>query len=84
MSVEMLLLALARLVARERAIPILTSQLDDLPGHAALALGEIGGADEVAVLRGHLQDPKAWVRKEVQRAIHKIEKRLRKEEPKHR
>lgn len=76
---EMLLLALARLVPPQRANPILLSLFDEFPGHVALALTESGGPAELEFLRSVLDKNSrwhAWVRKEVGKAIRKIEKRL--------
>lgn len=77
---EMLVIALARLVPAEQALPILMSVLDELPGHVAMALGEIGGPAELSVLKSRVEDiegPK-WRRAEMLKAIRRIEKRLRK------
>lgn len=92
-SKEMLLIALARLADRQKAIPILKSMFDQFPAHCASALGEIGGEDELVFLKAKKQeyrvDPKEEKRavgallpggglmKTIQRAIRAIKERLR-------
>ena len=75
MAREMLCLAVARLVLKDQAIPVLMSVLDDLPGHAARAIGEIGQQTELPRLRSKLPETSGWQRKELARAIRKIERR---------
>jgi len=71
----MLALAVARLAPRNRAIAALVRALDDLTGHAALALGEVGGASEVTLLEARLPHARGWARRELERAIRKMRKR---------
>jgi hypothetical protein len=71
-----LLLAVARHLPRETAISILRDALPDLPGWTAKALGTIGGQEEIAILEQHIDQPRAWERKEVERALNKIKRRL--------
>jgi HEAT repeat protein len=75
-SREMLPLALARIAPSNVANRVLRAHLDEMPGHVALGLAESGGPEELEVLRQKAQDSKGWVRKELQRAIKKIEKRV--------
>jgi hypothetical protein len=72
---EMLLLALARIAPRDVANPVLLRHLDEMPGHVALGLAESGGMAEAEALRHKATREKGWVRKELQRAIRRIEKR---------
>jgi hypothetical protein len=71
----MLLLALARIAPRDVANPVLLRHLDEMPGHVALGLAESGGMAEAEALRHKATREKGWVRKELQRAIRRIEKR---------
>lgn len=72
---EMLPLALARIATTRVANEVLLRHLDELPAHVALGLAESGGAAEVNALKRKAQTEKGWVRKEIERAIRKIEKR---------
>jgi hypothetical protein len=74
---EMLPLTLARIAPRELANPILLEHLDEMPGHIALGLAESGGLPEAAVLRRKAAGETGWIRKEIQRAIRKIERRAK-------
>lgn len=71
-----LLLAAARHLTRDTAISILRDAVDDLPGWTAMALGAIGGPEDADLLEGHLDQPRAWERKEIEKAIRKIKKRI--------
>jgi hypothetical protein len=73
---EMLILALPKLVPASRAIPVLLSVLQQIPGHTAMALGRVGGMNELKVLETYEEALKPWERKEFDRAIKKIKKRL--------
>lgn len=73
---EMLVLALARLVVSRRANDVLLAVFDQLPGHAAAGLAEAGGLRELKVLRDMREKYKGWVKKEIDRAIRSITKRL--------
>lgn len=74
---QMLILALAKHVSRDVAIPLLYSVFEDLPGHVPEAMGLIGGANEHSFLRAKLEKLSGWQRKEAQKAMKKIERRLR-------
>jgi hypothetical protein len=74
---EMLPLALSRIAPREIANAILLEHLDEMPGHVALGLAESGGPAEAEVLRRKAAGEKGWIRKELERAIRKIEKRAK-------
>jgi hypothetical protein len=80
---QILLLALARHVPRETAIPILRQALEDVPGGAAKALAEIGGLPEAELLETRLHRQAAWehkwIPKEIEKAIRKIRKRAERE-----
>ena len=73
---EMLALAVARTSTASEANPVLLSLLDDMPGHAALALAECGTAKELRILEGRLAYAKGWVKKEIEKAIRAISRRL--------
>jgi hypothetical protein len=73
---QMLMLALARLAPAELALPVLLSVLDELPGHVAIALGEVGGASELGALRSRIGNVSKWEQAEFLKAICKIESRL--------
>jgi HEAT repeat protein len=72
---EMLALATARLVDRERANVILQSLLDDLPLHVPLALGEVGDEHAARLLEERLKGAKGAQRKELERALRRIRKK---------
>lgn len=72
---EMLALALARIAPPQTAIPVLRDLVKDLPGHVAMALAEVGGPAEADLLRDQLPAAKTWLRKEIEKAIRKIERR---------
>jgi hypothetical protein len=72
---EMLTLALARRAPLVASLPILRSVLTDIPGHVAMALAEVGTLEDAALLREQLPASKGWVRKEIEKAIRRIERR---------
>lgn len=76
-SREMLPLAVARTAPPSVANKVLLSYFDEMPGHVALGLAESGGSDELDFLREKAPSTKGWVRKEIDRAVRKIAKRLR-------
>lgn len=71
-----LALAVARHVPREEANTALLDVLDEMPGHAALALSECGGAKELQRLERKYDELSGWERQEVGRAISVIQRRL--------
>lgn len=74
---QMLVLALARLAPRETSLPILVPLLDELPGHVASALAEVGGATELKELQARARTvDKDWEREAIADAIRTIAKRL--------
>jgi len=72
---QQLLTALARHARRDVALPILREMVDEMPGHAAIALGRIGGLEEAELLESHRDRAQGWERKEVDKAVRKIRKR---------
>jgi hypothetical protein len=72
---EMLALASARLLDRARATLLLQSMLDELPLHAAKALGEVGDEAVARVLEERLRKAKGVQRKELEHAIRKIRRK---------
>lgn len=74
---EMLALAVARLAPPEVANAALLRMLDDLPGHVALALAEIGGPYEATVLEAKSAATRGWVKREIEAAIRAIRRRSR-------
>lgn len=73
---QMLLLAVARHIEPTRASPLLLELLDALPGHAALALAEVGGGEELKALRLKYETTRGWVKTQIGRAIAVIERRI--------
>jgi hypothetical protein len=73
---QLLVIALARLCPAERSLPILTSRLGELPGHVAIAIGEVGGERELSLLQSRIHEVEGWEKAEFQEAIRKIEIRL--------
>lgn len=71
-----LALAVARHVPREEANVALLGALDEMPGHAALALAECGGTKELQHLERKYDEVSGWERREVGRAISVIQRRL--------
>jgi hypothetical protein len=74
---QMLVLALARLATAGSSLLVLLSVLDELPGHVAIALGEVGGVTELRVLQARVGDTHGWEKEEFLKAIRRIESRLR-------
>jgi len=72
---EMLTLAAARTNPPDVVNPVLVRLLDELPGHAALALAETGGLGEVKALRGAYQRATGWDREQIGRTISIIARR---------
>lgn len=72
---EMLALAAARL-AGEDANPVLLKLLEELPGHAALALAETGGEQELRALETKYLTSEGWVKQQIGRAVSVIRRRL--------
>ncbi len=75
-SKQMLLIALARMVPKEVANPILMAQFDEFPTHAALALAESGGRKELEFLEGQRDSLTGEWRKSADKAIKKLSKKL--------
>ena len=75
---QMLTMALARMTTPDFAIPILRNVFDDLPGFVAMAFAEIGGLEEIELLSQNRSGQKTYVRKEIDKAIRKIERRSKK------
>ncbi|MCM3874434.1 MAG: hypothetical protein ND895_27400 [Pyrinomonadaceae bacterium] len=73
---QMLCLAVARLASEQTANDVLISIFDQLPGHVALALAESGGRRELKLLREMRTKYKGWIRKEIDKAVRAIAKRL--------
>ena len=71
----MLTLAAARTNPPDVVNPVLVRLLDELPGHAALALAETGGPGEVEALRGAYQRATGWEREQIGRTINIIARR---------
>jgi len=69
----MLALAVARHAPRDQALSALENVFDELPGHAAIALAEIGGPEQAALLRTKLEQATGWVADEIRKAMRKIE-----------
>lgn len=74
-SKEMLLVALARLLPSQVAIPLLKEAFTEYPVHTALALSEIGEESEVSFLRENLASVDRSVRESIVSSIRHIEKR---------
>jgi len=72
---EMLVLAVARLVPAAPAKALLRTLFDDLPGHVAMAFAEVGGREELVLLKAKRDRMKGWIKKEIDKAIRAIEKR---------
>jgi hypothetical protein len=70
---QMFVLALGKLRYRE-AVPTLVRLLsdEDVAGHAAMALGQMGAADALAELEGLASSAKPWVREEATKALKRI------------
>ncbi len=72
---EMLALAAARTNPPEVVNRVLVRLLDELPGHAALALAETGGPRELDALRRAYAGATGWEREQIGRTINMIERR---------
>ena len=73
---QMLTLAVARIASPQIANETLISIYDQLPGHVALALAESGGERELKFLEDKRDRSKGWVRREIEKAVKTIIKRL--------
>ena len=71
----MLALALGRCAPPVTSLPALRRVLAEIPGHVAMALAEVGTREDAALLREQLPASKGWVRREIEKAIRRIEKR---------
>jgi HEAT repeat protein len=73
---EMVALALGRMKKSPRAVDVLIGLLDDdeVVGHAAMALGRLKARKAEPALERLRNHEKAWIRKEVERALAKIQK----------
>lgn len=72
---EMLPLALARIAPNNVANAILLEHLEEMPGHVALGLAESGCDAEKEAMKRKALSEKGWVRRELKRAVNRIEKR---------
>lgn len=72
---EMLALAVARTSSPSEANRALAGLLDEIPGHAAIALAESGGPQELVLLRAKAPKTKGWVKKEIEKAMRAISRR---------
>jgi hypothetical protein len=77
---QMLVIAAARMLSPSEANTLILPLLNQMPLHVATALAEIGGTRELGILEERLGTAKGIERKELQRAIRKIGKRLSKME----
>ena len=78
MPKQMLFIAAARLLVKEKALEFFKEHFDEAPGHVAPALGEIGSGEELQFLGTKESEyNKGWVAKEIRKAMKKIEKRLK-------
>jgi hypothetical protein len=73
---EMLVLALPRVAKRTTALGLLRRLLPRMPGHVAPALAEIGEAHDAKLLRETLPYSEGWARKEIEKALRKIDRRI--------
>lgn len=72
---EMLVIALARLQNDEEARSAIRDAFGEVPGHAATSLGLVGTGEDAEFLRAQLASARGWVRKEIEKAILRINKR---------
>jgi len=72
---QMLCIAAARLAPTDETRETLLDVFEEMPGHAAMGLGLIGGPREAAFLQSRITGQKTWVRKEIEKAIRRIERR---------
>lgn len=73
---QLLLLAAARHNAAPVANPVLLGLLDQLPGHAAMALAETGGHREIRELERKYEEARGWEREQIGRALSVIRRRI--------
>lgn len=73
---EMLVLAVARLAPAHVAREILAALFDELPGHVSIALIEFGDERELHLLQEKRLNFKGWKKKEIDRAIARIQRNL--------
>lgn len=82
-SRQMLCHAATKLLPRDAARNVLRECFPDLPGHAAIALGRIGGERELEFLKMENEKPHdewtSWHRRSVKKATVSIERRLEKQ-----
>ncbi len=74
---EMLAVAAGHLLDPSKASAILRNVFPELPGHCAIGLGECGDNADRAFLISQRDKYSGWVRKEIEMAIDKIERRQR-------
>lgn len=73
---EMLVVAIARLLPSHEAKHLLRKLLNEFPGHAALALSEIGGLEDISLLEEGKTGASDWQRVEIEKAIRRIQQRF--------
>ncbi|MEM7228120.1 MAG: hypothetical protein AAF432_04815 [Planctomycetota bacterium] len=74
---ERLVLAAARTLPEDRAVPLLMAKLHRLPGHSAVALGEIASSTEVIdAVEAQVSSARTWERKKIVQAVKKINQRI--------
>jgi hypothetical protein len=71
-----LALAVARLANRADATRVLVGLLDEMPGHAAIALAECGQEEDIRALEAAYARVHGWERVEIGRAISVIKRRM--------
>jgi hypothetical protein len=74
-SREMLVMALAKTVSPDVALPVLRSVFEELPGHVARAMRDIGTASDANFLERRVEAYKGWEKKELLKTIKAIQKR---------
>lgn len=74
---QMLPLAVARLHAPTDANRVLRQSIDEMPGHVAMGLAESGGQEELRLLESKRETVAGWEKKEVDKAVRSIQRRLR-------
>jgi hypothetical protein len=73
---ETLVIAAAKLAPPQEVNERLSALVEELPASVAQAFSLTGGPIELALLEAQLQRTKGWQKKEIQRAIRAIRKRL--------
>lgn len=73
---EMLVLAAPRILPSERARALVRASFEDLPGHAAKALAQVGNEDDLERLRARRANSEGWVKEEIEKAISAIANRI--------